>query len=264
MSRTLGEMLVEARALTEAQLKEALVYQRNGSLRLGEALLRLGFVDESMLARTLAKQQGLPFVDLDKGKIAEAVLARIPAEIARDQLLLPVMEKDGRLIVAVDDPLKRLVAEQLQFQLGTPVACALAAPTALKRALERYYGEKTEAQRGALDAGARGRGRGRRADRAPGDAHLPRRARPSAPATSTSSRVTAACACASASTACCATSPSTRRTCTRRCSRGSRSWPRSTSPRSASRRTVASASRSRAATSTCAARSCPPTTASRS
>jgi type IV pilus assembly protein PilB len=144
VSRTLGEMLVEARALTEAQLKEALTYQRNGSLRLGEALLRLGFVDETTLARTLAKQQGIPFVDLDKGKVSEAVLARIPAEVAREQLLLPVMEKDGKLIIAVDDPLKRLVAEQLQFQLGTPVSCALASPTALKRALERYYGEKAE------------------------------------------------------------------------------------------------------------------------
>ncbi len=140
----LGEMLVEARALTEAQLKEALVYQRNGSLRLGEALLRLGFVDESTLTRTLAKQQGLPFVDLEKGRVSEAVLARIPAEFAREQMLLPVMEKDGKLVVAVDDPLKRLVADQLQFMIGTPVACALAAPTALKRALERYYGEKAE------------------------------------------------------------------------------------------------------------------------
>jgi type IV pilus assembly protein PilB len=137
-------MLVEARALTEAQLKEALAYQRNGSLRLGEALLALGFVDESTLTRTLAKQQGMPFVDLEKGKVSEAVLARIPAEFAREQLLLPVMEKDGKLVVAVDDPLKRLVADQLQFMIGTPVACALAAPSALKRALERYYGEKAE------------------------------------------------------------------------------------------------------------------------
>ena len=144
MSRMLGEMLVEARLLTEAQLKEALAYQRNGSMRLGEALVRLGFVDETTLARTLAKQQGLPFVDLEKGRIADAVIARIPAEFAREQGLLPVMEKDGKLVVAVDDPLKRLVADQLQFMLGTQVSCALAAPGALKRALARYYGEKTE------------------------------------------------------------------------------------------------------------------------
>jgi len=144
LNRTLGEMLIEARALTEAQLKEALTYQRNGGLHLGEALLRLGFIDETTLARTLAKQQGLPFVDLEKGRVSEAVLARIPAEFAREQMLLPVMEKDGKLVVAVDDPLKRLVADQLQFMIGTPVTCALAASTALKRALERYYGEKAE------------------------------------------------------------------------------------------------------------------------
>jgi type IV pilus assembly protein PilB len=137
-------MLVEARVLSEEQLKEALAFQRNGSLRLGEALLRLGFVDETTLTRTLAKQQGLPFVDLEKGRIGEAVLARIPAEIAQEQTLLPVMEKDGKLVIAVDDPLKRLVADQLQFMLGLPVVCALAAPSSLKRAIARYYGEKAE------------------------------------------------------------------------------------------------------------------------
>ncbi|MBK7643760.1 MAG: type II/IV secretion system protein [Planctomycetes bacterium] len=137
-------MLIEARVISDAQLKEALTYQRNGSLRLGEALLRLGFVDETTLTRTLAKQQGLPFVDLEKGRIAEAVLARIPSEFAREQVLLPVMEKDGKLVVAVDDPLKRLVADQLQFMIGTPVVCALASPASLQRAIARYYGEKTE------------------------------------------------------------------------------------------------------------------------
>ncbi len=144
MSRQLGEMLVEAGAITEAQLREALVHQRNGSMRLGEALVRLGFVDEPTLTRSLAKQQGMPYVDLDKGKVPDAILARIPAEFAREQSMLPLLEKDGKLVVAVDDPLKRLIADQLQFMIGTPVSCALAAPAALKRALQRYYGEKAE------------------------------------------------------------------------------------------------------------------------
>jgi hypothetical protein len=37
-------------------------------VKIGEALLKLGSVDEATLARFLAKQQGMPFVDLDKGK----------------------------------------------------------------------------------------------------------------------------------------------------------------------------------------------------
>ncbi len=138
-------MLVASGAITEAQLREALAYQRNGSVQLGVALMKLGFIDETTLARTLAKQQGMPFVDLEKAKVAPEIVARVPAEVARDQGLLPLMIKDGKLVVAVDDPLKRILADQLRFMLGIDVMCALASPTSLKRALARYYGESAEA-----------------------------------------------------------------------------------------------------------------------
>jgi type IV pilus assembly protein PilB len=144
VSQPLGELLLSSGVVDEAQLREAQAYQRNGGVRLGEALVKLGFADEAAIARALARQQGLPFVDLDKGRISEALIARIPAEIAREQGLVPLMEKGGKLIVAVDDPLKRILADQLQFMLGGEVACALCTPGALKRALDRYYGVASE------------------------------------------------------------------------------------------------------------------------
>ena len=137
---TLGELLVSAGVIGEEALREALAHQRNGSLRLGEALVQLGLADEAAIARVLARQHGMPFVDLDKGRVPDAVLARVPAELAREQGLVPLTEKGGRLVVAVDDPLKRILADQLGFTLGSEVACALAAPSALRRAVERYYG----------------------------------------------------------------------------------------------------------------------------
>jgi len=140
----LGEMLVASGAVTEAQLREAQAFQRNGNLALPEALVRLGHVDETTLARAQAKSLGLPFVDLAKGKVPEALLERIPAEFAREQGLLPVAERGGKLIVAIDDPLKRIVVDQLQFMLGGEVACALAAPSALKAAVARAYGGSAE------------------------------------------------------------------------------------------------------------------------
>jgi type IV pilus assembly protein PilB len=144
MSRQLGEYLVESGAISEAQLREALAYQRNGGLPLGEAIQRLGFADETTVARAIAKQQGLPFVDLDKGRVSETILARVPAEFAREQGLVPLLEKDGRLVVAIDDPLKKMIAEQLEFMIGVKIGCALATSSGLKRALQRYYGEKAE------------------------------------------------------------------------------------------------------------------------
>ena len=146
MSQFLGEMMLAAGAITGEQLREAMALQRTSAMHVGQALQRLGHIDENTLSRFLAKQQGMPFVDLDKGRIAEAVLVRIPPEIARQQEVLPVMERDGRLFVAVDDPLKRIVADQLHFLLGLDVACALAAPGALRRALSRYYGAAGEVE----------------------------------------------------------------------------------------------------------------------
>jgi type IV pilus assembly protein PilB len=137
---SLGELLTAAGLVSEAQLREGRAHQRNRGLRIGEALVQLGHLDATTLARFLAKHNGMPFVDLTRGTIPESVLARVPRELALEQGLLPVKEQDGRLIVAVDDQLKRIVADQLSFLLGCEVSCALAVPAALQDALRRYYG----------------------------------------------------------------------------------------------------------------------------
>ncbi|MEM9801324.1 MAG: GspE/PulE family protein [Planctomycetota bacterium] len=145
MSQDLGDILVTSGALDEAQLQRARAQQRNGGVALEEALVSLGLADEATVYRALAKAEGLPFVDLNRGRIADDVIARVPAEFATEQGVLPVMEKGGRLIVAIDDPFKRILADQLQFLLGDlEVACALAAPSALKRKVAEAYGAGVE------------------------------------------------------------------------------------------------------------------------
>ena len=142
--------------MTEAQLKEALTHQRTKGIRLGDALIALGHADEAAVLRAIAKQQGMPFVDLGKGKISDRVLAKIPREFAVEQGVLPLMEKDGKLVVAVDDQLKRILADQLEFMIGQPVTCALCTPAALKAALQRYHGAGGEASVAARMGAAQG------------------------------------------------------------------------------------------------------------
>ncbi|MDA1263527.1 MAG: GspE/PulE family protein [Planctomycetota bacterium] len=140
MSSELGEILIASGALTDAQLREAMSHTRGGDRTLAEAVLDLSLCDESSLFRAIAKQNGMPFVDLDKGKPNAAILARVPSEVATDQGILPLMEKGGKLVVAVDDPFKRIIADQLSFVIGGEVACALSTPSAHKRAMQRFYG----------------------------------------------------------------------------------------------------------------------------
>src|SRR5262245_27421778 len=144
VSESLGEMLVAAGAITAAQLREAQALERQSGVRLPEALAQLGHVDETTLARALARSSGLPFVDLTRGQVPAQLLERIPAEFAREQGLLPVAEKNGRLVVAVDDPMKRILVDQLAFMTGSEVACAIASPSALRGAIDRAYGPSAE------------------------------------------------------------------------------------------------------------------------
>ncbi|MEY4774303.1 MAG: Type secretion system protein [Planctomycetota bacterium] len=145
MSQSLGETLVQRGLLTPDQHREASTLQRTGNLRLEEAVVRLGYADEAAVTRVVASLEGLPYVDLDKGRIAPEVLARVPKEMAVEQGLLPVLEKAGKLVVAIDDPGKRILLDQLRFVLGMEVAAALATPSGLKRAISKAHGESDEA-----------------------------------------------------------------------------------------------------------------------
>ena len=79
-----------------------------------------------------------------RGRHGPVVIERVPAEFAVEQGIIPIQERNGTLILAVDDQLKRIVADQLSFTLGCDVKCALAAPGALKGALSKYYGVEPE------------------------------------------------------------------------------------------------------------------------
>lgn len=145
LSDDIGEILLQSGAIDEDQLRRARARQREAAETIEEALVALGASDEATVYRAVAKAAGLPFVDLSKGRVGEAVTERVPAEFAQEQGLMPVMERAGKLIVAIDDPMKRIVLDQLQFLMGDgEVACAIAAPSALKRAIEAAYGAAAE------------------------------------------------------------------------------------------------------------------------
>jgi type IV pilus assembly protein PilB len=136
----IGELLVSAGAITDAQLKDALLAQRGKRVKLGELLVQSGFTDEVTVARALAKQAGLPFVDLDKGKVAPALAGKVPKETAARLRVVPIQMKDGKLVVAVDDPATALQLDDLSFVIDAPIVAALATASAVARKLKEIHG----------------------------------------------------------------------------------------------------------------------------
>lgn len=135
----LGEILVAAGAITDDQLAEALQHQKTRRLKLGESLIALGHTDEEAVARALAKQSGVPFLDLNKGHVKEEILARVPAEVVRQHRILPVLDRGGKLVVAVDDPSQVYQLDDLTFVLNETIQPVIVTPGALARRVREYY-----------------------------------------------------------------------------------------------------------------------------
>ena len=102
---SLGPILLSQGFVNDAQIEEATRLAEDGQFDLGQALLRLGHIDDEQLARGLARKASMPFVDLSKGRIAEDVLDLIPQDKAIELNIIPIKAKGNTVIVAMADPM---------------------------------------------------------------------------------------------------------------------------------------------------------------
>ena len=100
----LGQLLLEKKLVTQDQLDRALLEQSQSGGKLGEVLVAMGVLDNQALATELATFFGLTVVNLRRDNVDPAVIALVPEELARDQLLIPVRLEDNSLYVAVAKP----------------------------------------------------------------------------------------------------------------------------------------------------------------
>ncbi|MBI4409073.1 MAG: Flp pilus assembly complex ATPase component TadA [Gemmatimonadetes bacterium] len=141
--RVLGQLLLSAGAVREAELAAALAEQRRTRERLGEVLARRG-VDPEQVARALAAQLRLGYAEppLDPEPAAVRLVDR---SLALRLRIVPLAASERRLRVAMADPLDAAAVDDLQFQTGRRVEPLVAAPATVEQALAAAYGPEAVA-----------------------------------------------------------------------------------------------------------------------
>jgi hypothetical protein len=137
----LGDILVETNVISETQLQLGVDHHRRTGLRLGDALLQLGFVNEEMLKLALCTQLDVAFVDLDRFSIDRSLASLVPKAFAQQHRVLPVARVDDALTVALADPTDGWVAENLEAMTACQVRLIMSTDAAFQRAFTRVYGE---------------------------------------------------------------------------------------------------------------------------
>ena len=141
MASKLGEMLVKAQLITDAQLEEAIKVQRREGGKLGSIVVRQGFCADQDIVSFLGMQYGVPAADLDQWPpIEPSVIALVPAELANKHKVLPLQRSGNVLTMAMSDPTDIFAMDDVRFHTGYNIDPVVSSEMGLVRAIERYYG----------------------------------------------------------------------------------------------------------------------------
>ena len=140
MPLRIGELLTKAKLLTNEQLEKALEEQKQSGGRIGEHLIRLGFVTEEDILDCLSQQYGVPSINLQHFEIDDSIIRLIPADVARKYQFIPVSKTGATLTVAMSDPTNVFAMDDITFITGYRVEPVVASEEALREAIDKYYG----------------------------------------------------------------------------------------------------------------------------
>lgn len=144
----IGELLVEAKVITQAQLDLVLALPRDR--KLGQHLVERGFVSEAALTQTLSLQLSVPWVALSHVDFSRELLNRVPEELADRYTLVPVLVRTEKrqgptLYVALDDPTNEAALAEVANATGLPTRAMIASRSDILAAIRVYYrGEPAE------------------------------------------------------------------------------------------------------------------------
>jgi type IV pilus assembly protein PilB len=144
----IGELLVEAKLITQEQLEVALAAQRETGKKLGQVLIERGTVNETQLTQALSQQLSVPWVSLYHIDFSRELLNLVPQELAEQYCLVPVFVRRVRkqgdtLYVAMGDPTHEAALAAVTQSASLPVRPMIASPTDIRSAIRVYYGVST-------------------------------------------------------------------------------------------------------------------------
>ena len=105
-TKKLGELLIQRRLITPAQLERALAQQRSTREFLGAILIRLGLIRPDALLETLSEQFGIPHEPLTIERVDWTLVKQFPTSAFSEGRCLPIRADAQTVTVAIADPLE--------------------------------------------------------------------------------------------------------------------------------------------------------------
>jgi type IV pilus assembly protein PilB len=135
--KKLGEILIGWGVLTADQADKATAAAKGGK-RFGDAVVELGFAKEDQVAKALAHQFGMEYVDLSAAGAADKIdMKLIPDDLIKKHTILPLSKANGTLTIAISDPLNLELQDMLRFRLNSNIELKLAPKGQIRKFIDQ-------------------------------------------------------------------------------------------------------------------------------
>ena len=143
--KSLGAILLEQTGLTEDQLQQGLVVQREKGIKLGEALVQLKFLRTEDILKALSFQLGFPYESrIDVEGVDTALVEKLPINYAKDNEILPLKKEGKSIVVAMADPTNFCALDDLRLLFNTDVKPVIAGSYEIVNAINAVYNKTTD------------------------------------------------------------------------------------------------------------------------
>ncbi|HLE12468.1 MAG: hypothetical protein A2504_07750 [Bdellovibrionales bacterium RIFOXYD12_FULL_39_22] len=136
----IGQLLLKHTSLTEAQLSDALEIQHATGMLLGEILLKKNYIQPHDIIKVMCHQINIPYINEIKiEEIETGIIRDIPITYAKLHGVLPILETDYSVTVAVTDPFKFDAINDLQEIYQKDIKVVVSSPLRVEDAINRVY-----------------------------------------------------------------------------------------------------------------------------
>ena len=134
-----GQILLEKKLISEAQIEKALEIQEINGKALGDVLVDLEYTTSNKIIEVLSDSLGMEVVNIEDVDFNPDVLDKIPHSIVQLYRIIPIAFEESTVTVAQQDPLDMQQIDDLRFILKYNVKPVLVEREDVANAIDKYY-----------------------------------------------------------------------------------------------------------------------------
>ena len=148
----LGDKLLNEGLITSAQLDKALEEQKKIKEKLGETLIKLGYVSHDDLLPILANHIGVQCMRINYNELEDKLAEILPEDFLRKNTIYPVKKENNKLVVAMANPTNVFLIDEIQMRAKQTIKPVLALKDEIEEAIRRFEDTKSSATQQNVDS----------------------------------------------------------------------------------------------------------------